>query len=142
MPDGRVFTLIDTAGIRKRAAVADSSDGAEPLSVGRALAAIRRVAALRCCARLQGSSPCSHFAPDKASLHRSGRSRSALAEFPTAWALGLGRDVLSGSVGACQMLDLQAGLPESVLWQWQRTLGCGAQASQAAGTEEAEMCEA
>ena len=43
LPDGRAFTLIDTAGIRKRAAVADSSDGAEPLSVNRALAAIRSV---------------------------------------------------------------------------------------------------
>ena len=41
LPGGRAFTLIDTAGIRKRAAVADSPDGAEPLSVNRALAAIR-----------------------------------------------------------------------------------------------------
>ena len=41
LPDGRAFTLIDTAGIRKRTAVSASSDGAEPLSVGRALAAIR-----------------------------------------------------------------------------------------------------
>ena len=40
--DGKRFMLIDTAGIRKRAAVADSLDGAEPLSVGRALQAIRR----------------------------------------------------------------------------------------------------
>lgn len=42
LPDGRAFKLIDTAGIRKRVAVAASKDGAEPLSVGRALAAIRR----------------------------------------------------------------------------------------------------
>lgn len=42
LPDGRKFKLIDTAGIRKRMAVAASKDGAEPLSVGRALAAIRR----------------------------------------------------------------------------------------------------
>lgn len=42
LPDGRAFTLIDTAGIRKRVAVSASKDGAEPLSVGRALAAIRR----------------------------------------------------------------------------------------------------
>jgi predicted GTPase len=41
LPDGRAFTLIDTAGVRKRAQVADSADGAEPLSVNRALAAIR-----------------------------------------------------------------------------------------------------
>ncbi|KAK9916427.1 hypothetical protein WJX75_002446 [Coccomyxa subellipsoidea] len=42
LPDGRRFKLIDTAGIRKRVAVADSKDGAEPLSVNRALQAIRR----------------------------------------------------------------------------------------------------
>ena len=41
LPDGRRFTLIDTAGIRKRTAVASSDDGAEPLSVNRALQAIR-----------------------------------------------------------------------------------------------------
>lgn len=41
MDDGRRFTLIDTAGIRKRTAVADSKDGAEPLSVNRAVQAIR-----------------------------------------------------------------------------------------------------
>jgi GTP-binding protein len=41
-PDGRRYTLVDTAGVRKRAAVAGSADGAEPLSVARALAAIRR----------------------------------------------------------------------------------------------------
>lgn len=40
-PDGKRFTLIDTAGIRKRTAVASSDDGAEPLSVNRALQAIR-----------------------------------------------------------------------------------------------------
>ena len=44
LPDGRRFTLIDTAGIRKRTAVASSADGAEPLSVNRALQAIRWVA--------------------------------------------------------------------------------------------------
>ena len=43
-PGGARFTLIDTAGIRKRVAVADSPDGAEPLSVNRALQAIRRAA--------------------------------------------------------------------------------------------------
>ena len=42
LPDGRAFKLIDTAGIRKRVAVSASKDGAEPLSVGRALAAIWR----------------------------------------------------------------------------------------------------
>eukprot|EP00884_Botryococcus_braunii_P023684 jgi/Botrbrau1/99/Bobra.0022s0088.2 len=42
LPDGRTFKLIDTAGIRKRTAVADSKDGAEPLSVKRAMMAIRR----------------------------------------------------------------------------------------------------
>ncbi|KAK9823200.1 hypothetical protein WJX72_001052 [[Myrmecia] bisecta] len=42
LPDGRKFTLIDTAGVRKRVAVAASKDGAEPLSVGRAFTAIRR----------------------------------------------------------------------------------------------------
>lgn len=41
LPDGRRLTLIDTAGIRKRTAVASSDDGAEPLSVNRALQAIR-----------------------------------------------------------------------------------------------------
>ena len=41
-PDGARYTLVDTAGVRKRAAVAGSADGAEPLSVARALAAIRR----------------------------------------------------------------------------------------------------
>ena len=40
-PEGAHFTLIDTAGIRKRVAVADSPDGAEPLSVNRAVQAIR-----------------------------------------------------------------------------------------------------
>ena len=28
-PDGRAFTLVDTAGVRKRTAIADSKDGAE-----------------------------------------------------------------------------------------------------------------
>ncbi|EIE26647.1 P-loop containing nucleoside triphosphate hydrolase protein [Coccomyxa subellipsoidea C-169] len=42
LADGRRFKLIDTAGIRKRVAVADSKDGAEPLSVNRALQAVRR----------------------------------------------------------------------------------------------------
>jgi len=41
-PGGQVFNLIDTAGIRKRAAVTDSPDGAEPLSVQRAIQAVRR----------------------------------------------------------------------------------------------------
>ena len=41
LPDGQRFTLIDTAGIRKRTAVASSDDGAEPLSVNRALQAVR-----------------------------------------------------------------------------------------------------
>lgn len=43
--DGRRFNLIDTAGIRKRARVSSSIDGAEPLSVGRAINAVRYVAA-------------------------------------------------------------------------------------------------
>lgn len=41
-PEGKRFSLIDTAGIRKRAAVSDSTDGAEPLSVQRAVRAVRR----------------------------------------------------------------------------------------------------
>lgn len=40
--EGNKFTLIDTAGIRKRSAVTDSLDGAEPLSVQRAIQAVRR----------------------------------------------------------------------------------------------------
>lgn len=40
--DGRVFTLIDTAGIRKRAKVAKADNGTEELSVERALRAMRR----------------------------------------------------------------------------------------------------
>ena len=40
--EGNKFTLIDTAGIRKRSAVTDSADGAEPLSVQRAIQAVRR----------------------------------------------------------------------------------------------------
>ena len=43
--DGRRFKLIDTAGIRKRARVSSSIDGAEPLSVGRAINAVRCAAA-------------------------------------------------------------------------------------------------
>ncbi len=39
---GKKLTLIDTAGIRKRARVADSPDGAEQLSVDRAMRAVRR----------------------------------------------------------------------------------------------------
>ena len=42
---GRRFKLIDTAGIRKRARVSSSIDGAEPLSVGRAINAVRCAAA-------------------------------------------------------------------------------------------------
>ena len=41
-PDGSTVILIDTAGVRRRTAVAGSPDGAEKLSVGRALAALRR----------------------------------------------------------------------------------------------------
>lgn len=41
-PDGQVFTLIDTAGVRKRASVASTQDGAEPLMVERAFRAVRR----------------------------------------------------------------------------------------------------
>ena len=40
--DGTKFTLVDTAGIRRRTAVKDSPDGAEPLSVSRAIKAMRR----------------------------------------------------------------------------------------------------
>lgn len=39
---GTRFNLIDTAGIRKRSSVTDSQDGAEPLSVQRAIQAVRR----------------------------------------------------------------------------------------------------
>lgn len=42
LPDGTPVTLIDTAGIRKRGRVAESSDGAEKLSVARAIRAMRR----------------------------------------------------------------------------------------------------
>eukprot|EP00775_Hariotina_reticulata_P007231 gene7231-7444_t len=42
LPDGQQLTLIDTAGIRKRARVADSKDGAEQLSVDRAMRAVSR----------------------------------------------------------------------------------------------------
>eukprot|EP00887_Chlorella_sp_A99_P006783 scaffold2.g6783.t1 len=40
--DGRTFKLVDTAGVRKRTAVASSKDGAESLSVERAFRAVRR----------------------------------------------------------------------------------------------------
>ena len=39
---GRKFTLIDTAGIRRRTQVKSGTDGAEKLSVGRALQAMKR----------------------------------------------------------------------------------------------------
>ncbi|KAI8466297.1 MAG: P-loop containing nucleoside triphosphate hydrolase protein [Monoraphidium minutum] len=42
LPSGQRLTLIDTAGIRKRARVADSKDGAEQISVDRALRAMGR----------------------------------------------------------------------------------------------------
>jgi predicted GTPase len=42
LPDGTPMTLIDTAGIRRRSKVASSSDGAEPMSVARAIRALRR----------------------------------------------------------------------------------------------------
>lgn len=48
-PDGKRFTLVDTAGIRKRAAVSNSLDGAEPISVQRAIQAVRRAQARPCC---------------------------------------------------------------------------------------------
>ncbi|CAG9467784.1 unnamed protein product [Pedinophyceae sp. YPF-701] len=41
-PDGTKYTLVDTAGMRRRARVADSDDGAEELSVQRSLNAIQR----------------------------------------------------------------------------------------------------
>ncbi|CAI9106442.1 OLC1v1005597C2 [Oldenlandia corymbosa var. corymbosa] len=41
-PDGQKFRLIDTAGIRKRAAVASSKSNTEALSVNRAFRAVRR----------------------------------------------------------------------------------------------------
>lgn len=37
LPDGTPINLIDTAGIRKRAKVVSSADGAEPISVVRAI---------------------------------------------------------------------------------------------------------
>lgn len=40
--DGKKFRLIDTAGIRRKGAVAASADGAESLSVQRAMRAVRR----------------------------------------------------------------------------------------------------
>lgn len=42
LPDGTPVTLIDTAGLRRRARVASSEDGAEPMSVSRAIRALRR----------------------------------------------------------------------------------------------------
>ncbi|KXZ52493.1 hypothetical protein GPECTOR_9g537 [Gonium pectorale] len=42
LPGGERLTLIDTAGIRKRARVAGSPDGAEQISVERAMRAVRR----------------------------------------------------------------------------------------------------
>ena len=48
-PDGTKFTLVDTAGIRRRTAVKDSPDGAEPLSVSRAIKAMRRSDVRPCC---------------------------------------------------------------------------------------------
>jgi GTPase len=42
LPDGTPVTLVDTAGIRRRARVAAGGDGAEPMSVARAMRAIRR----------------------------------------------------------------------------------------------------
>lgn len=42
LPNGEKFLLIDTAGVRRRAAIASSRDGAEPLSVERAFRAVRR----------------------------------------------------------------------------------------------------
>lgn len=42
LPSGERLTLIDTAGIRKRARVADSKDGAESISVDRAMRAMGR----------------------------------------------------------------------------------------------------
>jgi len=41
-PDGTPYVLVDTAGLRRRTAVAASKDGAEALSVKRALNAVRR----------------------------------------------------------------------------------------------------
>ena len=41
-PTGQAFKLIDTAGVRRRASVASTKDGAEPLSVERAFRAVRR----------------------------------------------------------------------------------------------------
>ena len=41
-PDGQDYKLIDTAGVRRRASVANTKDGAEPLSVERAFRAVRR----------------------------------------------------------------------------------------------------
>lgn len=41
-PDGQVFKLIDTAGVRKRASIAGTNDGAEGLMVERAFRAVRR----------------------------------------------------------------------------------------------------
>jgi hypothetical protein len=42
LPGGQKLTLIDTAGIRKRARVAGSKDGAESISVERAMRAMGR----------------------------------------------------------------------------------------------------
>lgn len=41
-PSGGKFRLLDTAGIRRKGAVASSPDGAESLSVQRAIRAVRR----------------------------------------------------------------------------------------------------
>jgi hypothetical protein len=42
LPSGQVLKLVDTAGIRKRAKVADTKDGPEQISVDRAIRAFRR----------------------------------------------------------------------------------------------------
>lgn len=41
-PNGKQYKLIDTAGVRRRASIASTKDGAEPLSVERAFRAVRR----------------------------------------------------------------------------------------------------
>lgn len=42
LPDSTPIKLIDTAGLRRRAKVAASHDGAEPMSAARAIRALRR----------------------------------------------------------------------------------------------------
>ncbi len=74
-PDGLRFTLIDTAGIRKRTAVADSKDGAEPLSVNRAVQAIRFGFPCHCSKGISADTSQNRVAQDQAQAHTRARGQ-------------------------------------------------------------------